>query len=67
MLKDRLIALIEEYAEEEGTNEQGALRDILTDLRHIADDKDLDFDFAGVGSEEVYNEELEEELQDGHN
>lgn len=60
MLKERLNALIEEYVNEEGTDAQSALRDIMTDLRHIADDLNIDFDFAGVGSEEVYNEEKAE-------
>lgn len=57
MLKDRLIELMAEYAQEEGTSAQSALRDIMTDLRHIADDQDLDFDYAGIASEEVYEEE----------
>lgn len=60
MLKERLTDLLNEYVEEEGTVAQSALRDIMTDLRHIADEKDLDFDYAGVASEEVYNEEKAE-------
>jgi protocatechuate 3,4-dioxygenase beta subunit len=42
-----------------GIEEQSALRDLLTDLRHVADDLNLDFDFALEGSREVYIEEKE--------
>ena len=49
--------MIERHAHSEGTTPQCALRDLMTDLRHVADDLGLDFDFAGFGSEEVYNEE----------
>ena len=59
MLKDRLVDLINEYVEQETCDPQVALRDIMIDLRHIADDRDLDFDYAGIASEEVYNEEKE--------
>jgi len=54
MLKNRLKELMAEYAQEVGTTGQSALRDIMTDLRHIADDQDLDFDYADIASEEVY-------------
>ena len=53
MLKKQLM----EVVRVEGTCEQFALRDLLTDLRHIANDMDLDFDDALVGSEEVYHME----------
>jgi len=42
----------------------------MTDLRHIADDQDLDFDYAGIASEEVYLIEWrmkrEEDSRAGH-
>ena len=45
-LFQKLDTLIAELAEAEGTTLQSALRDVLTDLRHIAVAKNLDFDFA---------------------
>jgi len=57
LLKKRLNLLLNSYSAEEGTTPQNALRDILTDLRHLADDLALDFDLAGIASEEVYDEE----------
>ena len=44
----------------DGSTLQSALRDILTDLRHVAETIDLDFDLAIEGSEEVYHEEMED-------
>lgn len=56
-LKKSLNALLNAYSEDQGTTSQASLRDMLTDLRHIADDLGLDFDDAGIASEELYNEE----------
>lgn len=50
----RIIAV---YSASEGCSTQAAMRDLLTDIRHIAQDLDLDFDAAVVGSEEVASEE----------
>lgn len=44
----------------EGTEEQSALRDILTDLRHLSDHMGLDYHAAEEGSYEVYLEEKAE-------
>lgn len=52
-LKDILEGIVNLVVANEGTNEQGALRDILTDLRHISKDKSLNFEMALEGSEEV--------------
>jgi len=52
--------MIAEVAAREGTGRQQALRDVLTDLRHVADSEGLDFDGAVVGSADVYMEELAE-------
>ena len=41
----------------EGTGRQQALRDLLTDIRHYADSKALDFHAACDGSYQVYLEE----------
>jgi len=47
-------------AKAEDITEQSALRDMLTDLRHVAEEMGLDFDFAVEGSEEVFAFEGEE-------
>jgi hypothetical protein len=52
--------MILEVARVEGTHNQFALRDILTDLRHLCDNMGLDFDQAVEGSEEVYALEASE-------
>ena len=45
----------------ETTTEQSGLRDLLTDLRHVAAEMGLDFDFAVEGSAEVFDVELNAE------
>lgn len=52
-----LLKLIDQVAAKEGTTLQFALRDVLTDLRHIAQVLPLDFEGAIAGSEQVYSEE----------
>jgi len=58
-LKQNLINQINLIASIEGTEEQCALRDLLTDLRHVANELGLDFEFADSGSFDVYHEEME--------
>ena len=58
-LRQKLDALVAELAEAEGTTLQSALRDVLTDLRHIAIARNLDFDFADAGAVQVFEEEEE--------
>jgi len=58
-----LLNIINAIEVREGTSKQSALRDVLTDLRHIADREGLDFDLAVEGSAEVHAEERE--LQQG--
>jgi len=55
----KLAESLVQYGKKEGCSLQSALRDLLTDLRHIADFHDLDIDLAYDGSEEVYDEEKE--------
>ena len=55
-------AHITAYAKKEGTEEQFALRDLLTDLRHTADAMGLDFEVALAGSLEVYEEENDDPI-----
>jgi hypothetical protein len=54
--------MIQKVARVEGTSDQFALRDILTDLRHVCDDMGLDFDMAVEGSEEVHALEVAERV-----
>lgn len=58
-MQHRLANLIQEIAKEGGTDEQGALRDIMTDFRHIAELYSLDIEQAVEGSKAVYAEEIE--------
>lgn len=55
----QLQLLIGSISKHQGTDYQGALRDVLTDLRHVARKLELDFDFAIEGSAEVEEEENE--------
>ena len=55
--------LIERIVHTEGCTEQSALRDIMTDLCHIATAKNLDIEVAFDGALAVYKEEIELEKQ----
>ena len=46
-----------DYMEVEGADEQSALRDLLTDIRHLCDERGLNIYKALEGSYEVYLEE----------
>ncbi len=59
-MKTHLKQMIERWADNEGTTYQGALRDLLTDMRHIAEEVGLDFDAAVDGSADVFDEEHKE-------
>jgi len=54
-----LEAAVEEYAQNAGTTFEGAFRDALTDLKHLADEKGLDFDERLAAALEVADEEDE--------
>ncbi len=56
-VQDQLKSIIQKTRESEGCNTQDALRDLLTDLRHVAADTNLCFDTAVEGSGEVFKEE----------
>jgi len=60
-VQQQLLAIVKGVERDQGCALQSALRDVLTDLRHIAADLGLDFDQAVTGSEEVYAEELADE------
>lgn len=67
-MQDALNRIMAEWAEEQGCSKQSALRDLLTDLRHIAEDDEepltgqrvLFFDVAVADSGDVFMEELAE-------
>ena len=56
----QLQELVAKMARDIGTEHQFALRDILTDLPHVSDHMELDWDLALQGSLEVYCEELKD-------
>jgi hypothetical protein len=62
MSKTQMIlkALLDGDCEAEGCTLQQSLRDLITDLKHVAHANQLDWDFALEGAEEVF---LEEKLQ----
>ena len=54
-------SVLQRYANKNGTTTDSAVRDILTDLRHICDDQGLDFAERDQGAYEVYCEEKAED------
>lgn len=63
-VKNTLKRMMDRYAKVEGCEPQAALRDLLTDLRHLSDELNLDFHSAMNGSYEVYLEERAEASKD---
>lgn len=59
-VEGQLRKLLMQVEDNEGCSAQSALRDILTELRHLAAERKVDFDAALVGSHEVFQEELDE-------
>lgn len=53
----RLLQLIDQHSRQDGTDRQGALRDILTDIFHVSEEVGLDIDKAIDGALEVFIEE----------
>jgi len=62
ILKER----VKEMALRDSISKQTALRDLLTDLRHVSHDLGLDFEDAAEGSEEVFHEEVELKIMEAH-
>ena len=58
-LRAMLEKLLETYLVEGNTTPEGAMRDVLTDLMHISQNEELDFDTILSGAEQVYQEEVE--------
>lgn len=59
-LKSSLQSLLRRNAQIEGCDDQASLRDLLTDLQHLAAEAGLDFDSALVGASAVADEENKE-------
>jgi hypothetical protein len=57
VMKKQIRDMIIGTAAQEGTTEQCALRDLLTDVRHVVDELGLDLHEALDGSYQVYLEE----------
>jgi hypothetical protein len=56
---DAYEATIEKYGAAGEASTESAIRDLLTDLRHYCDQKQIDFDDSLEGSLDVYLEEQE--------
>lgn len=56
----KLAAVIREYMETEGTGYDCALRDTLTDIRHLCDIEGLDYAAIDDRAHEVYTDEQAE-------
>lgn len=56
----KLAELVQQFADNEAPSIQSAFRDLLTDMRHVADHLGVDFFFAIDGSYEVYLEEKDQ-------
>jgi hypothetical protein len=54
-----LEASIEKYGTAGETSTESAIRDLLTDLRHFCDQREIDFEDCLEGSLDVYLEEEE--------
>ena len=54
-----LEATIEKYGTAGETSTESAIRDLLTDLRHFCDQREIDFEDCLEGSLDVYLEEEE--------
>jgi hypothetical protein len=58
-----LVKMLNQNAKKDGTDFHGALRDLLTDLRHVAASKKESFSKLLKGSKEVFYEETSEEAE----
>jgi len=50
--------IVQLYMEEDGTDMKSAIRDLITDLYHLAESKELDVQKISKGALEVYKEEI---------
>jgi len=62
-LKRCLIEVLEQYKEDQGIEDEAAMRDLLTDARHICDSLGLDYGECYKNAYEVYIEELEQKQE----
>lgn len=59
-MNQELLKLIDETKEDQGTDDRGAIRDLITELLHIAYDKGIATDDLIAGAVEVFIEEQSE-------
>lgn len=57
-------ALVKHVEEKCGTDDEGAIRDILTELMHLCSERGYDFFERVDAANEVYEEECDEEKYD---
>lgn len=57
-LLGQLSRIITEYSEREGTELHCAIRDVLTDVRHLCDIREFDFAALDTDAYQVYLQEL---------
>jgi hypothetical protein len=60
-----LKTIIKEQQEKDGSDRQSAVRDLLTDVRHLCDNEKIDFYEALRGSYDVYLEEKKDQNAHG--
>jgi len=59
-LKTELRKVIEKYSDKEECDMQSAIRDALTDMRHLCDDVNLSYAWVDCGAADVYDAETYE-------
>ena len=58
--RGKLGELVDRVAEAQGTDQRGALRDIITEAQHLAEENGWDWDHLLAGAQEVFDEETEQ-------
>jgi hypothetical protein len=61
-----LECLLKTHSDEQARSDQSSLQDVLTELRHLADDLGLDFESALAGSDVVSGDPAAMEAFDPH-
>ena len=58
-----LLPILTKIAENNGTTASDAIRDLLTDLRHVCDHERLDFAYHDRAAHQVYLEEFRDDRE----
>jgi hypothetical protein len=59
-LRQALMPILDEYETEQGCSSFSAMRDLLIDIRHICDEKEIDYHVCQDASYGVYLEEKQD-------